>query len=456
MNRRDFIGSGACALASLACPGTGSALAGKDRFLSRSSRSRPSSTGSILSTPLSGVRGFNYTPSKAVNDISFWRDYDEKLVERELDYARRLGLNSARVFLHYVVYEHDGPKFLGRLKHFVKAAHERGISTMPVVWDSCFSEIEPEYDTMLNDWIPNPGVRRLGREFWPAGERYCEDLVQAIGSEPGLFIWDIMNEPMETSYVWTNPPDKAERVDRILNFVRHFCGFMAGIDQKHPRTVGNSQAAFIKDTADVVEVISFHDYSPNRQQLRRHLGRGIEEARGYGKPVLVSEAGCLARSNPYDMTLEICGELGLGWYIWELMIGKSRWNDIHGIVYPDGFVRDPSVVAAVQGFFRNRKGVRIPSNLDKEGVLSRVLNDSGRWLADPAAPFAKGQTLLEEMANMLEAGEIVPMNNPPSIQAQSLEEETAANTAEVRRLLEKWRAILKPLAAHPLQAALEP
>jgi len=130
------------------------------------------------------------------------------------------------------------------------------------------------------------------------------------------------------------------------------------------------------------------------------------------------------------------------------MIGKSLWKDIHGIVYPDGTVRDPSIVTAVQGFFRRRKGERIPSNLDKEGTLTRVLNDMGKWLADPAAPYAKGRTLLEEMANLLEAGELVPMNNPPSIQAQSLEEETAGHAVEVRRFLEKWRAILMPLATH--------
>lgn len=448
MNRRNFIGSGAAALASLACAGTGAGFALDNRILSRIDRDSSPLKNPFPPSTYSGIRGFNYTPSTAFNDITFWRDYDEKLVEQELDYARRLGLNSARVFLHYVVYEHDGPTFLRRLKHFVQASHERGISTMPVVWDSCFSEVKPEYDTTLNDWIPNPGVQRLGRDFWPAGERYCEDLVQAIGTEPGLFIWDVMNEPMETNYIWADSPDKAQRVDRVLSFVRHFCELMAKVDAHHPRTVGNSQAAYIKDTADLIDVVTFHDYSPNRQQVRRHLVQGIEAASRLGKPVLVSEVGCLARSNPYDMTLEICGELGLGWHVWELMIGKSLWKDIHGIVYPDGTVRDPSIVAAVQGFFRRRKGERVPSNLDKEGILTRVLNDTGKWLADPAAPYPKGRTLLEEMANLLEAGELVPMNIPPSIQAQSLEEETAANAAEVRRFLEKWRAILMPLATH--------
>ena len=73
----------------------------------------------------SHIRGFNYTPGNAFNDIAFWRDYDEKRVERELGYAQRLGLNSARVFLSYVVYEREPGAFLERLRHFVRAAHER-------------------------------------------------------------------------------------------------------------------------------------------------------------------------------------------------------------------------------------------------------------------------------------------------------------------------------------------
>ena len=100
MNRRNFIGSGAAALASLACVGTGTGSARDDRILSRINRDLSPLKNSFPPSEYSGIRGFDYTPSTAVNDITFWRDYDEKLIERELDYARRLGLNSARVFLH--------------------------------------------------------------------------------------------------------------------------------------------------------------------------------------------------------------------------------------------------------------------------------------------------------------------------------------------------------------------
>jgi len=129
LDRRRFLGMTAgAAVATALGPGCGG------------SPSAPPPKGPGPIRDLSGIRGFNYTPSTAFHDIGFWRDYDESLVERELDLARRLNLNSARVFLHYVVYEHDKAAFLGRVRHFVRAAHARAISTLPVVWDSCFNE----------------------------------------------------------------------------------------------------------------------------------------------------------------------------------------------------------------------------------------------------------------------------------------------------------------------------
>ncbi|MHB0859059.1 MAG: cellulase family glycosylhydrolase, partial [Anaerolineae bacterium] len=280
------------------------------------------------------LRGFNYVPTYARNDIEFWRDYDGAVIERELGYAQRLGLNSARVFLAYVVYEQDRAAFLARVKHFVRAAHDRGISTMVVVWDSCFSEVMPTYEADEPDWVPNPGVQRLTPDFWPQGEGYCADLVEALCNEPGLLMWDMMNEPLITSWYWAaEGKEKEHRRETIWAFARHFCGVMGRLDPSHPRTVGVSRPGLLPNVIDCVDVVSFHDYSATRGRIRAQLAEGIEMARQAGKPVLVSEVGCLARANPYDVCLEICRDLGIGWYLWELMIGKSRWNDIHGIVY---------------------------------------------------------------------------------------------------------------------------
>ena len=393
-----------------------------------------------LLNPYAHLRGFNYTPSTAVNDISFWRDYDEGLVERELTYAQRLGLNSARPFLAYVVYEHDPKSFLNRLTHFVRTAHDRGIGVMPVVWDSCFDDTIPTIGSTENKWIPNPGVQRLGPEFWPAGEAYCADLVQTLGSEPGLAMWDIMNEPLITSWVMEDTPERDERKGTIWNFVHHFCGVMKELDSAHPITVGVANVATLGHVETHVDVLSYHDYLPTRAAIRAQIDDGLRVAEANQKPIFISELACLARANPYDVTLEICQEAGIGWYLWELMIGESRWRDIHGVVYPDGTVRDPSIVAAIQGFFRRRGPDMIPPDVDKEGAATRVLGQAEDWLGTADSDYAKGLGLLETIANLLETGEHVPMSDPPSASVLALieAEESPVNRAELIRLLVLW------------------
>ena len=388
------------------------------------------------------LRGFNYVPSTAVNDIAFWRDYDEALVERELTYAQRLGLNSARPFLAYVVYEQEPQSFLARLRHFVRAAHDRGISVMPVVWDSCFDDTLPTYGSTENKWIPNPGVQRLGPDFWPAGEAYCRDLVQTLGPEPGLLMWDMMNEPMVTSWVGEDVPDRDSRISIIWNFVHHFCGVMKELDGAHPITVGVAYAANLAQVETHVDVLSFHDYRNTRAAIRAHIDEGNRIAEANQKPIFISELACLARANPYDVTLEICQEAGIGWYLWELMIGVSRWRDIHGVVYPDGTVRDPSIVAAIRGFFRRRGPDMVAPNVDKEGAATRVLAQAEKWLGTVNSDYAAGVGLLETIANLLEAGEHVPMSDPPSARALALAEESAANRVELVRLLVLWGEVL--------------
>ena len=402
-----------------------------------------------LLNPYAHLRGFNYTPSTAVNDISFWRDYDEGLVERELTYAQRLGLNSARPFLAYVVYEHDRKSFLNRLTHFVRTAHDRGISVMPVVWDSCFDDTMPTIGSTENKWIPNPGVQRLGPEFWPAGEAYCADLVQTLGSEPGLAMWDIMNEPLITSWVMEDTPERDERKGTIWNFVHHFCGVMKKLDSAHPITVGVANVATLAQVEAHVDVLSYHDYLPTRAAIRAQIDDGLRVAEANQKPIFISELACLARANPYDVTLEICQEAGIGWYLWELMIGKSRWRDIHGVVYPDGTVRDPSIVAAIQGFFRRRGPDMIPPDVDKEGAATRVLGQAEDWLGTTNSDYTKGLALLETIANLLEAGEHVPMRDPPSARVLALAEveENASNRAELVRLLVLWSEALAEASA---------
>jgi hypothetical protein len=166
------------------------------------------------------VQGFNYVPSYARNDIEFWRDYDPAVIEKELGYAKRLGLNAARPFLSYAVYKANPEKFIGNVKHFVLTGWKNGIYTMPVVFDSCFSEKEPLITADANEWFPNPGVMYLSETYHTEHEKYCNDLITALKDEKGLLLWDVHNEPFCTSYCHSYQGDEKEKHKKeILDFV---------------------------------------------------------------------------------------------------------------------------------------------------------------------------------------------------------------------------------------------
>lgn len=69
--------------------------------------------------------------------------------------------------------------------------------------------------------------------------------------------------------------------------------------------------------------------------------------------ILNTETACIARANPYDLALQIATAHKTGCYLFNLIIG-GYWGEIYGIFYPEGTVRDPSIVAAIMGFYRNR------------------------------------------------------------------------------------------------------
>lgn len=393
----------------------------------------------------SWVKGFNYVPSHACNDIDFWRDYDKELVERELGYAKRLGLNCARPFLCYVVYKQNPGLFLEKLLHFVRTAYALGIYTMPVVWDSCtlYGEEEPDAKMRVNRWLANPGSTHLSPEDWPELEKYCDDLIRTLFQEPGLLLWDIHNEPLMTGYVFDHTGDERKaREERVWTFVRHFCDFFHQHDPVNPLTVGvafESEMEYIQASCDV---LSFHDYSPAKDQMDAAYKKSVAFAASVNKPVFCSEMCCTARANPYEIAIQVADENHIGYFIWELMVGKSFWNNRHGIVYPDGTIRDPSAVAAIYGFYRNRTNP-VSLEMDVEGAVTRVIVQANQWIAQEHKKSKDGRLILQTMANLLECGEMVPMNKLPSMQAQAVSFDSPQGEAEACRLMIRWMNVLQ-------------
>jgi hypothetical protein len=369
------------------------------------------------------IRGFNYTPAGVASPrhhVDTWVKYDSAAIEFDLDLAKSLNLNQIRVFVPYTVYTEDKEALPAKLRHFVRECHKRGIGVMPVVGSG--------------PWLRDTTQRTLGREW-------AQYLVNAISEEPGLAFWDVMNEPD-----W--PPTPRERV--LRNFEN--CKFMAKtfheLDPDTPVTIGMAFVEGMIRLADYVDVLQFHDYMQTREEIRDTINRAKEFAAKVNKPLINGELGCIARANPYDITLQEHMNAKVGWYIWELMIVRKGWGTVHGVFYEDGSVRDPSIAAAIMGFFRKRTPDILVAIPDQEGWIAKVIDQTDKWLKDPERNWKEGLNLAETSAHLLEAGELTAMRIPPTLEVEILRH-GEVNMKSLEELLKKFKGQLEPYRITP-------
>lgn len=365
------------------------------------------------------IKGSNYTPSYACNPISFWRDYDPQIVSRELGYAKNLGLNCVRIFLSYVVFENDPEGFLNHVDHLVKTAKVNGLGVMLVLFDACFNQNEPTIEWNKNEWIPNPGCMNLEEHFWKKGDQYCQSLIDLFGKEPSVLFWDVMNEPECTSFLSGDSYEKNLTI--TYRFVHHYAELLSNANLIGAVTVGSDH---IKRTENLIrfdvlkylDVISFHDYSHNTAMIQNIYNIALEFGKIHDKPIIISETGCPPRGNPYDLAIEIANKNNVGYFLWELMIGKSFWKDRHGIVYPDGTIRDTALISALFGHFRNRTPDAICYDGNVEGNVSKFVKHAQELLDKKDAELEEYTDALESLINLTEGCELTALNKLPSAQ----------------------------------------
>lgn len=364
------------------------------------------------------IRGFNYTPANAVSPrhhIDAWVNYDTATTVFDLNLAKSLNLNQVRVFVPYAVYTEDKEALPRKLRHFIQECHKKGIGVMPVVGSG--------------PWLKDTILRYQGREW-------VQFLVDAISDEPGLAFWDAMNEPD-----W--PPTPKEMVLVEFENAKFMAKTFHELDPNTPVTIGMAFVDGMIELEDYVDVLQFHDYMQTREQIRNNITRAKEFAAKVNKPLINGEIGCIARANPYDITLQEHMNAKVGWYIWELMIVRKGWGTVHGVFYKDGSVRDPSIAAAIMGFFRKRTEDILPSNPDKEGWITRIIDQSDKWLNDTDRKWKDGLDIAETAAHLLESAELAAMRTPPTWEVEMLRK-GEINLDALKKLIIKFKDQLEP------------
>jgi hypothetical protein len=371
----------------------------------------------------SDVRGFNYQPASTRGYTEEWVKYPHAEIDRDMGYAQKLNMNLARVFMSYTAWIQDKAGYRAKLKDFIRTANARGIRTMVVMVD-----------------LPNQMMPDLFEESAkPKLREWAKDMVDAVGKEPGLAFWDVANEPdlvrMPQFMPNTNQQQRIA-VGRYMATVFH------EFDHHTPVTIGCLYLDCTTQTADVVDVLSYHDYSMNRAQIVADMTRAQKFAASVNKPVITSEMGCTGRANPYDIEIEEHNKAHIGWIIWELMIAHN-WGPIHGVFYPDGTVRDPAISSAIIGVFRNRGRDVLLEEPDREGLMSGALEDAHAWLKAANPDWFGGLVVAESEANFLEANQLVGLRDLPTRRLDMLRT-GAPDSAALRKLIEEFTAELTP------------
>ena len=333
---------------------------------------------------------------------------DEETTRKYLEYGKRVGLNSVRFWLNPVQWEKDPKGYCEDIRAYIRTCNDCGYKAMPILLNgNGFKAESLEEDQM----------KRL--------DEYVTYMVNELKDEDGLLMWDIMNEPAYNPLLLQKDitaEEKERRLERIISFLKHYCHLVKELDPKNATTVGHHVARHIEYTADDVDVFSFHDYSWTKESCMNHFALADSIGKKYGKPVIQTETGCLARCNPYDMVLEAAQRFNMGWMLFNLIISGYN-NTIHGIFYPDGTVRDPATIAAMFGCFRNRGSSIVVPLPNREGAANRCIEEAKSLLNDYTREnifnykASRTEDLLnscEKMANLLECCDMVPMAYPPT------------------------------------------
>ncbi|NMC41162.1 MAG: cellulase family glycosylhydrolase [Bacteroidales bacterium] len=382
------------------------------------------------------------TAKEPLKDYSFIRGVchnlspNQETLERDLGFMKRLQLNSTRVWLSQRAYESNPEEYVKRVINYVRTCNRYGVTVMPIFFNGTFPQL-------------------LEKNARASGEKYVAAIVNALKNEEGLLMWDIMNEPeMNDYYRKASPEEQEKRLDEIEGFVRHFITFVKKTDPVNAVTVGHWLPKFCAYTSDMVDVISFHDYLETRSRVEKSYAIAEDFSKKYNKPLINSELCCIGRSNPYDMAIQIADEHHVGWYVFNLII-SGYWGEIHGLVYPDGTIRDPASIAAIYGFYRKRDtNTMIKALPNREeyaekavALLELALDGDLDVLPDVFGiePFRTSKNSIDDIleaaeycANLLEGAEMVPMREPPTAKIETWRKMSAGDREKAREEIRRF------------------
>jgi hypothetical protein len=308
--------------------------------------------------------GANYLPATAANSLEMWQaaTFDPATIERELGWAAELGMNTARVFLHHLLWEDDRDGLLARIDRYLAIAASRGIRTMLTLFDSCFDP-EPRLGPQSilpgvhnSAWVRCPGRKRLADSSrYPELEAYARGIVRAFASDERVLVWDVWNEPTPVA----EPPDAGAVTASDLEDAAHTERLLSRafdwVRESRPSQPLTSAIFLPNDRPwtperlysveriqlDRSDVISFHCYEGGDGFRRRARQLAVHD-----RPMLCTE--WLARpASTVEEILPLARDLRIGMHNWGLVSGRTQTR------FPYESLEDPYIDREPEPWFHD-------------------------------------------------------------------------------------------------------
>jgi hypothetical protein len=283
--------------------------------------------------------GCNFIPSSAINQLEMWQaeTFDPQTIDRELGFAKQLGFNSVRVFLHDLLWKQDSNGFLKRTDEFLALADKHGIKTMFVLFDSCWHPLpklgvqpQPIPYTHNSGWVQNPGVEVLKNPgAYPHLKEFVVGFVSHYANDSRVIVWDVWNEPDNfdggsSGRPGLEPKNKPELVNALLPQV---FAWVREAKPSQPLTSGVWRDSHVISKLDDCkriqlansDIVSFHCYG-NAESMQLCIDR----LGTLGRPLMCTEYMARPNQSNFEPQLEIMKESKVAAYMWGFVNGKSQ------------------------------------------------------------------------------------------------------------------------------------
>ena len=306
------------------------------------------------------LRGCNFIPSTAINQLEMWQaeTFDLVTIERELGWAAELGLNAMRVYLHDLVWQQDSVGFKNRIEQYLNAADKHGIKTIFVLFDDCWhdnptlgGQPDPRLGVHNSGWVKGPGTKVLkDQSQWQRLEAYVKDIVGTYGRDPRVVIWDIYNEPGNNFLISLNLMPILRGVAIFWQLIRHQVvhgptrrlmtqafAWARAMQPEQPLTAGLYflhpllGAKFNSLCLKLSDIVSFHSYFNLKQT--ENIVANLEKS---GRPLVCTEYLGRNAGSTFETIMPFYKSHKIGAINWGLVAGKTQTMYSWEEYYPDG------------------------------------------------------------------------------------------------------------------------